>query len=306
MSKKSLSYLGLFFVVFIWGCNPLIMLEMYKYYSPTIRLCFFELILLISYLIFSHKHIRKFNIDYIKVGIPTGIFLAFANITQKIGLLYTTPTKFAFLENLSCITVPIVMYFITKKKPGFMTVLSCFVCMVGIMILSGVTLTDASSWGIGETLCAIAGLLFGFNIAGTSVYAKKLYAPLYLAVQSSVGFLMSLVFSLILNFTTVTSSNGSVAPIEKIVFSFRIEHILFLIAAAVITNALCWIIRTNAMKHVEASIVAIIMPFSSVVTGVVSVISGNDILNSNLIWGGILGIISIFISCYDDIFKRKT
>ncbi len=304
-SKKPAAYVGLFFVVLVWGFIPFFTLQLNKYYSPTFRVFFSEVILLTTYIIMSKKHIKGFNFQYIKIGIPTGFFLTLANICQKIGLLYTTPAKYAFLENLSCITVPVLMYILVKKKPGFATVLSCILCLISIFVLNGMSLQDASSWGVGEILCAVAGLLYGFNIAGTSVYAKNLYAPLYLAVQSFVGIAVSFIFSVILHFTNYTTAEGVKMPIEKIVFSAKPQHIIFAAAVAIVSSALCWTIRTNAMKHINASTVAIIMPFSAVITGVVSVLIGTDELNVNLIVGAILGFAAIVMSSFDDIFKRN-
>ena len=305
-SKVATSYLGLFFVVFIWGCSPLVTFEFYKYYSPTFRAFFAELIIIPTYLIISSKHFKEFSIDYIKIGVPTGIFLALANISQKIGLLYTTPAKYAFLENLSCITVPIFMYIFVRKKPTYATILSCTMALVGVFILNGISFSDGTSWGIGEILCSISGLLYGVNIAGTGAYAKKLYPPLYLAVQSTIAMIISFIFAIILNFATYTNSVGMVVPIEKIVFSFKPEHIIFTCVWVVISSAMCWIIRTEAMKHIDATSVAVIMPFSAVITAILSVITGNDALNINIILGGTIGILAIFLSSYDDIFKRKT
>jgi len=304
-NKKTSSYIGLFFVVFVWGCAPLLTLELYKYFSPTIRVCLSESAALVAYILVSVKHLKRFNCEYLKVGIPTGIFLALANISQKIGLLYTTPARYAFLENLSCITVPILMFILVRKKITFVTVLSCFMCLASIFTLNKVSFGGSSSWGIGEILCAISGLLYGFNIAGTGVYAKKLFAPLYLAVQSAVGVITSLIFSVVLNSVTYVNAEGIRAPLEKIVFSLRIEHILFAVVVAVLSSALCWIIRTNALKHIEANIVAVIMPFSAVVTGVLSVIFGTDILDIHLILGAVLGMGAIFLSSYDDLLKRR-
>lgn len=299
------AYIGLFFVVIVWGCSPVITQELYKYYSPTFRVFFAEVILLISYIILGRKHIKEFNMDYIKVGIPTGFFLALANISQKIGLMYTTPAKYAFLENLSCISVPILMYILVKKKPGKMTIVSCFLALLSVFILNGISFDDASTWGIGEILCAVSGLLYGFNIAGTGAYAKKLNAPLYLATQSVISAIISLIFALVLNFTTYTNVEGVQVPIEKIVFSINPGLIAFTTIYIVVGSALCWIIRTNSMKKIDASIVTIIMPFSAVITGVISVLTGKDAFSANLVFGGLIGVLAIFLSSYDDIFKRK-
>ncbi len=302
-NKKTMAYLGLFFVVFMWGTAPLITQYFYKYYSPSIRLAFTETILFFTYLALSAKHLKNFNREYIKVGIPTGFFLALANITQKIGLMYTTPARYAFLENLSCITVPVLMFFIAKKKPGFMTILSCITCLVGVFVLNGISFSD-SSWGIGEILCAASGLLYGFNIALTGVFAKKFHAPMYLATQSVVGITVSLAFAISLNFITMTNAEGVVVPIEKILFTMDFGLILFTIVYSIIAVAFCWIIRTNSMKHIDPTAVAIIMPFSAVVTGILSVLTGSDVLNLNLVFGAILGVAAVMMSSLDDIKKK--
>lgn len=286
-NPKTLSFLGLFFVVIVWGISPQITVGLYKYYSPTARLTFSEAVLLITYLIITGKRISWLNREYIKVGAFTGLFLAFANITQKIGLMYTTPAKYAFLENLSCISVPVLMYFFVKKKPTGITFLSCALCLLGVFILNGISIE--SGWGVGELLCALSGILYGFNIAGTAAFAKKMYAPLYLAVQATVGFAVSLIFTLILD----------AGNIEKIFFTMRYDLILLIIIVTVVSSAICWIIRTNVLKHISANTVTVIMPFSAVITSLLSAFMGTDTLSLNIILGGGIGIAAIILASFD-------
>ncbi len=301
---KTISYIGLFFVVFVWGAVPLFTLQLYKFYSPTIRVCFSELVLIVAYLFLSRKHLKKFDVSYLKIGIPTGIFMTLANICQKIGLLYTTPAKYAFLENLSCITVPVIMFIIARKKPKFTTILGCVVCLFGTFVLNGASFSG-SSFGIGEILCGVAGLLYGFNISLTGLYAKKLNTALYLATQAVISFFVSLLFSVIFNYISIPTEAGT-RIIEPIVFSFKPSHMLFVILLALISSALCWTIRTNAMKHIDASVVAVIMPFSAAVTGILSVFAGTDTFSPNLVLGILLGLLAILLSSFDDIFKKNT
>lgn len=304
VNKKIGAYIGMFFVVFVWGVAPLLMVHLNKVYSPVLRTCFIEALLLVTYLLISGKNIKKFNMDYLKIGIPTGIFLALANLTQKIGLLYTTPSRYAFLENLSCVSVPVLMYILVKKKPSTTTIIASVICLVSAFVLNGVSFSGGS-WGIGEILCAASGILYGFNIAGTSVYAKKLYTPLYLATQSIMGFSISLILTFILNNTYITTSSGLSVPVEKIMFSFKPSDIILLVLCVLVINAFCWIIRTYSMKYIDACVVAIIMPFSAVITSVLSVVTGNDTLNFNLVVGGILGLVAIFLSGIEDGFSKK-
>ena len=302
-NQKTIAYLSLMFVVFIWGTGPVVTLHFYKYYSPSIRLFFVEIISFVTFSLLSLKHITKLNKEYIRTGLITGVFLALANISQKIGLMYSTPAKYAFLENLSCLAVPVITFFIIKKKPSPLTIASCIICFVSVFILNGISFSD-KNWGIGEILCGLAGIFYGFNIALTGAKAKKFYAPLYLAVQTSVGIVVSLIFALALNTITTVNSSGVSIPIEQIRFSFNPCHIAFTIVYTIVSSAFCWIIRTNAMKHIDASVVSVIMPFSAVVTGIISVITGSDNLSANLAIGGMLSVLAMIIPGFEN--KRKS
>ena len=68
----------------------------------------------------------------------------------------------------------------------------------------------------------------------------------------------------------------------------------------ILRNAFCWIVRTSAMKKVDATVVAVIMPFSAVVTAVISVIRGADPLTNNLIIGGFLSLCAAILSGFSD------
>lgn len=297
VNKKVLSYIGIFFVVFVWGISPLITYRLNYHYSPTFKVAVSSLISVITFIILSKNHIKELDKNYIIPGVVTGLFLSLANISQKIGILYTTPAKYAFLENLSLISVPIVMYFLTRKKPRILTLISCLLCLFGVFVLNGVRFDE--SWGIGELLCAISGLLYGFNIAGTACFAKKLYAPLYLAVQSVVEFVISTALALALNVIPITDASGNISVIEKIVFPFDFSLFAFLVVYVVVCSAFCWIIRTNCMKNISATAVSIIMPFSAVVTAIASVVSGTDTMSVNMMVGGFMIFIAIICSSFD-------
>ena len=59
------------------------------------------------------------------------------------------------------------------------------------------------------------------------------------------------------------------------------------------------------VKYVSANVVAVIMPFSAVITGIVSVILGMDSLSSTLLIGAALGLVASFMSSAGDILENK-
>lgn len=298
---QAIAYIALIFVVFIWGAGPLMSVYLYRHYTATIYTAVSSLISAISLLLISLPHLKKLNREYFKVAVPTGIFYSIASLLQKIGLQYTTPTQYAFLENLSCVVVPVLLFFFIKKKPSLLTVIAGLLCLIGSFILSGLDFASSSvSFGKGEILCALAGLLYGVNIAATGAYAKKFYAPLYVMIQMWIHTSISFITAFSLNFISFRG-----APIEQIVFSWEIKHILCIVLLALISSTLCWLIRTNVMKYIDASVVAIIMPFSAVIAGVLSVLCGIDALTLNLILGAGIGFIAAILSSVADILDKS-
>lgn len=289
-SKKSLSYIGLIFVIVLWGVSPLVTLFFYQYYSPTIRVAFNSLVGAVALLIISWKKLKQLNKTYFLVGGITGLFLTLAHVLQSIGLQYTTPTHFSFLENLSVLVVPFLSYMLIKKKPSFLTIFAAVLCLFSSFILTGLFADKNPVSFTGDLLCAIAGILYGVNIAGTGAYAKKFYAPLYLMIQMAAGFIFSMLGAVFLE----------LIGIEKILFTINWWVLPANILCTFIISTLCWLIRTNAMKHIDASVVAVMMPFSSVVTTILSIITGNDKLTPNLVLGVVLGLVAIILSGLGD------
>lgn len=299
-NKKVLSYAGLIFVVLVWGSAPLLTVFFLDHFSATIYSAFGGLTSAIALTLICAKHLKKLNKDYLKIALPTGLFNALATVLQKIGLQYTTPTQYAFLENLSCVIVPFLTWFLVKRKPSGLKILAALLCLAGSFILSGVS-ASGISFGIGEILCAAAGLLYGVNIAVTGAYSKKLMAGLYIMIHMWVQTVVAFLMAFALN--GIRGTDGM--PLEVIVLPQEVGPYLAHAFFVLLSSTFCWVLRTNCMKRVDASVVAVIMPFSAVVTGIASVLAGLDTLSVNLVLGAGLGLVAVFLSGYGDIRESK-
>ncbi len=297
--KKTVWFLALLFVVFIWGINPINVNYMLEYVSAQVYATMTGIIAFVSLLIINAKKLNLLNANYFKVAVPTGIILAFAELVQKIALPHTTPATYAFLENLSCVVIPITYFVFTREKPSIFKVVGAVLALIGMAIFSGIDFTTGEfSFGFGEILCALAGVLFGINIAATGAYAKKLDAPLYVMIQMGIYAVVGVVSGLIMSMPIF---GGSLA--ENFRFCFEPWLLAWTIVATLIVNTLCWILRTNCMKYIDATVVGIVIPFSAVITGICSVILGTDMLAPSLVIGGVLVVIAVIIS---GIERKKT
>ncbi len=288
-------YMALSFVILTWATSPVINSYLYNYYSATLCSTISSFAAAMSLIIICRKKLNLLNKDYLKIAVPTGLINSAASLVQKIGLQYTTPVRYAFLENLSCVVVPVLMYIFIRKKPGAVKICAAVLCLVGCFILAGGDVTEGGGFGVGELLCALSGILYGVNIAATGAFSKKLYAPLYVMIHMIVSFAMSAVTMVLLNFVQI----GGV-PIEPVRFEWNVWLLLVIVASALVSNTLCWIIRTNVMKHLDASVVAVMMPFSAVITGILSIIFGMDVLTPNLVVGALVCLTAAILSGFGD------
>ncbi len=295
-----ISYIAIWFVVIFWGIGPLVSVYLYNYFSPVIYTFLCSSVSLISLIILCLPNLKKLSKVYLKVGIPTGLCTAIANLLQKIGLKYTTPTNYAFLENLSIIVIPIIVFIVVKKKPNFITLISICLCIISAIILSGSSLFSSGKVNIGDLLCAIAGLLYGANIALTGIYAKEISPLLYVLVQTAVRCVFNFISLLILS--NISFGNNVVEPIMAI---WNIKALIILIIFTTISNTLCWTLRTFALKHINATTVGIIMPCSSIVSTILSIIFRIDNLTILIVVGSIIGIISAWLPSISDIMVAK-
>lgn len=300
-NKVFLAYGMLFLVVFIWGSSPPIYDYLNASYSAGLRTAVVSVISAVSLIIICFKRLKFLNAEYFKLAVPTGVCVALASLLQKIGLEYTTPTKYAFLENLSCVVVPLLLFLFIKKKPSFLTVISSIMCLVGCFVLSGIDLSSGDiTFGLGELLCALAGVLYGVNIAFTGAKINKFDTLLYLMVQMCVQAIACILFAFLFSIINI---NGK--PLEVFSWSWNFGGIALIVAIAFVSNVLCWFLRTYAMKYINPTAVSVIMPFSAVITGVISVIAGSDTLTLSFGLGSAITLCAVILSSIADTMYEK-
>ena len=296
--SKNKYYLYLAFVILIWGVIPMVTVYFYDYFSASVFNAAAALISASAFTALSWKSRHLMNRRYLLIAGITGSCYSLATIVQRIGLQYTTPSMFAFLENTSCIVVPILLVLLVKKKSHPLVWMASVLCLIGCFVLSGANF--GSGFGIGEILCALAGLLFSGNIVGTGSYGKGMHVTLYLTVQMWVHVVLSTLTMLILHFV---QKDGT--PIEAMRMEWRPGLILALILVILISNTFCWILRTKIIQNANMTVVSIAMPLSAVVTMIMSVIAGTDTLSVQLVAGACIIVAALILSAFGEIAETK-
>ena len=299
--KKTIALLVLLGVVALWGIAPVAAKSVYDheptFYSPGILIALRGLFSIVVMALFINRNFKKINKSYL-ICIPAGLILAAAYIFQFVGLKYTVPSKNTFLENISCVTIPIFMFLFVREKPTLGTILAAIICVIGSIFLmgNGFDFLHFFEGGnlLGDGLSAVGGLFFGLDIAFTKVFCKDKDPLIYVFLQLCVLTVVATAYSLIFEKVVFNEFAISIDPIA-------ILQVAFL---GIVCTAVCWVARAWAIKYVDAITVSVLVPLSAVVASILSIAFGIESFTFNLLIGGLIILLSIAVSAIFDYRKE--
>ena len=262
MEKKRAEVMGslsLLVVAIIWG-SGFIASQMAldaQMSSAFIMFVRFAIAALIVGIVF-HKDLKKnMKKEHIKGGLLIGTFLFLAFYVQTVALQYTTPSNNAFITAANVVIVPFLWWAISKKKPGAKFIVSSFLCLLGIGILS-INFSEGFAFKIGDLMTLGCAFLFACQIVTTGILALKMDAKVIVFLQFAVAAVWGF-FAFLLtdgDFSSFLSSEGMGA-------------VIYLAKAAIILST------------------------ESLFGTIFSVLLGYDPLSPQMVVGGIIILISI-------------
>ncbi len=280
MKKTYISQIGLLIVAMIWGSGFVgTQLALDGGLTPLqiITLRFFIGALLIN-LIFFKQIKENMSKDAINHGCILGFFLFIAFVVQTIGLVYTTPSKNAFITATNVIIVPFIGFLIYKQKLDKIGILSSILTVIGIGILS---LESDFSINFGDFLTLVCAFGFAFHIFFTSEYAVR-YNPMVLtAIQFSVAFILSLV-------TQILMGEGHMDA--------GIDGYLGVLYLGVFSTTVCFLVQTICQKSVKGNKTAIILSTEAVFGTIFSVIILKELVTLRMILGSFIIFVAIIMT----------
>lgn len=291
-------YAVLLFVLLFWGCSSIIYSYLYKYYSASVLSAIMTFASFLFFLLLSRKKLKNFDASYLKYGLPACLFSAFAGVMQRIGLQYTTPAHYAFLEHIACVVVPIAVFLLVRKKPSILQSFSVVICLVGCFIISGADFSSAIN--VGDVLCFSAGILYGLSSALIGTYGKKLDTALFMLVYTFVYFLVSLGLA----FTMDNILIGGV-PMEKATYSLYIPLLFAVAVLGIVDIGVCWFLKNLAVQRLDPTTVATVSPFSAVIAGAFSVVLQIEPISVKLVVGSVLIMTATLLPELPSLFHPK-
>lgn len=281
--KKTLfAEISLLFVTVIWGLGfPITRIAVNSGFGPNSIMVgrFVVATIILSTVYF--KKLKLINRKILLYGVITGTFLFLGFFFQTLGNVYTTPSKNGFITQLNIVIVPYLYIVFFKNKLDVYNILSVFVAIIGIFLLS-YNKGSFNGFNIGDFYTLICAVMVAFNVVTGSYYQKKFdFDP---AIFVLVNIAISAVFSVIamLLFETLPDvSIGSYWPL------------LFL---GVLNTALGFLVQSYALKLSLPTKVSLIVAMESVFAAIGSVLILHEVLSVQIVVGGILIISAVLLS----------
>lgn len=276
MSKQMRGRIGLIIVAIIWGSGFTFSAVALDFFSPFQILAIRFTLAFLLMCLFFFKQFKHINIQSIKKGIILGVFLYFAFMFQTIGLVYTTPSKNAFLTAFNVVLVPVITAIVYKKGLNRASIIGALLSIIGIAIMS---LDNFTQINIGDLLTLICALFFALQIFYTNEFVQNENIFVLNTVQIGTAAVLGNIVALV--------RNDAIQPLTS-------RGVVSVIYLGAISTMLAFLLQTAAQRYATGTETAIILSTEAVFGMVFSaillkeVITGKMLLGSALILAGVL------------------
>lgn len=279
--------LALLITAMFWGYGFVATSKSLAGFSPYQLLFFRFLIGSLVLALFFFKNFKNLKWPIIKKGAFVGIFFFLGFVFQTVGIQYTTPSRNAFLTSVNVIIVPIISYFIFKRKIDFNEGLGAFLSLLGIGFL---TLQLGGKINIGDILTLICAVFFALQIFYTAIYIKGENPIDMTIVQVVTCTILSLIFTLF---------EG-----KKIVFP-KGEVLSSIIFLGIVSTVIATILQMYGQKYTTETRASIFMSLEAFWGTIFSIIILGELVTFRLVIGGAIILSAILISELKPFKKNK-
>ena len=167
MSRSLKAHLLLILATFFWGATFVQIKDALQQVTPFTFNAIRMIVGAVALVLIYRKHLAKVPAATLKVSVLLGALLWGGYSFQTKGLVYTTPSKSAFVTGVSIVLVPVFLALFWRRSINRRTVLGIALAMVGLYLLT--VPAGAGAFGLGEVnfgdlLTLGCAVVFGFQI----------------------------------------------------------------------------------------------------------------------------------------------
>ena len=297
--KKYTGEIALLFNTLIWGGTFALIKNTFSDISPSLFLGLRFTIAALIFLPFVYASLKKTNKQTLIAGAVLGFFYFTGFASQTLGLNLTTATKSGFITGTFVVFIPIIQLIIEKRKPKWFNILSVFLVLIGLIILSskGENAIDfikqlGSDFNLGDLLTLLCAILFAFQVVYVDIFTKKYeYLPMVfvqLIITGIGGFILSFIFS--------------ITSLETVKFTFNTNVVTAILYTAIFASIIATVIQLKFQKFVSPTKAGIIFSIEPIFAAVFAYF----LLSEKISNFGLIGCVLIFIGLMvSEIFSVK-
>ena len=286
--KKYIGESALLFNTLIWGGTFALIKNAFTDISPLLFLGFRFGLATLIFLPFVYSQLRNTNKKTLIAGAILGLFYFTGFATQSVGLNLTSATKSGFITGTFVIFIPILQLIIERRKPKWFNLVSVFLVLVGLVMLSskGDNTLDffkqlGSNFNFGDLLTLICALLFAFQVVYVDVFTKKYnYLPMVfvqLLITGLGGFIFSFIFS--------------ISALEEVRFNINMSVVSAILYTSIFASIIATIIQLKYQKIVSPTKAGIIFSIEPIFAAVFAYF----LLSEKISNFGLVGCVVIFL-----------
>ncbi|MEM4251867.1 MAG: EamA family transporter, partial [Candidatus Bathyarchaeia archaeon] len=163
--------LAMLWITAVWGSTFVISKELITSLAPLNYLSTRFLLATLLFLLLFPRTLYTMEREAVRGGVFLGLFLSVGFITQSAGLLYTTPSKSAYVTGVAVILVPFLGYLLERVEVTVEHVISVFLAATGFALL---TLPESNTGvNLGDLLTFTGTLFWALHIVYTGIFARR-------------------------------------------------------------------------------------------------------------------------------------
>lgn len=280
MTKKLKAELLLVLATFVWGIGyPLTSLALNDcgpYTFLTIRSIVAALILGVLF----YKKFKLINKNTLKIALIISFYMFIGIAFQVVGMVYTTPSKSAFITGLYSVFVPIILAIFYKKFPSRRTIIGVMLSVAGLSAMSIRGLNGTSGLNIGDFLTILCAVAFSMQIILVDKYANEVDATLITILELAIVGVFGL-------FPAIS--------VEGFKIALNVRSIVALLCTSIFSTSLGMIIMNKMQPETDPTHASIIYLGEPVFSAIFSVFIG-DVLSGRTMIGCIFILLGMVIT----------
>jgi drug/metabolite transporter (DMT)-like permease len=268
LSKRTKAEALLIVVTFIWGATFVVVKEALTDAPPIpVLAARFALAALLVLAVMGRGGVGR---AALLPGVVLGMFLFAGFMFQTWGLLYTTPSKSAFITGFSVILVPIIIWFAgSRLRPA--TVGGAALGLAGLYCL--VLPSRLETVNRGDILTLLCAIAFAFHIVLVGSYTRRFSFRQLVATQILVVGLLSML---------------SLPLDPNLHVRWTVRLIVAVAATAVLATCVAFAVQNWAQQYTPASHTAIIFTLEPLFAGLTSWVVTGEHLGGGVLLGAVL------------------